>query len=156
MLSRSRLLSIMLAAWAAFTFSFTACSGEDGADGVAGKDAEEVNVDSLAKAIRTKVTKDTKKVDVDSLADAIRSEVTKTLWDSLYAEPYVDTIYNILFDNTYSEDWMDSIREALIDSLKDADYDSAANGGASASSAPRRSSSPRLPRYGSTAPRWKT
>lgn len=124
MLSRSRLLSIMLAAWAAFTFSFTACSGEDGADGVAGKDAEEVNVDSLAKAIRTKVTKDTKKVDVDSLADAIRSEVTKTLWDSLYAEPYVDTIYNILFDNTYSEDWMDSIREALVDSLKDADYDS--------------------------------
>ena len=102
-----RLLSIMLAACAAFTISFTGCSGEDGKDGIAGKDAEEVNVDSLAKVIRTKVT--------------------KTLWDSLYAEPYVDTIYNILFDNTYADNWMDSVREALIDSLKDADYDSLYN-----------------------------
>lgn len=100
----SRLSFFAITAFTAFTIAFTACSGEDGKDGIAGKDAEEV--------------------DVDSLAAAIRKDVTGTLWDSLYAEPYVDTIYNILFDNTYSEKWMDSIREALIDSLKDADYDS--------------------------------
>lgn len=102
--AHSRFSFFAIAAFTAFTIAFTACSGEDGKDGIAGKDAEEVNVDSLAKAIR--------------------SEVTETLWDSLYAEPYVDTIYNILFDNTYSENWMDSIRESLLDSLKDADYDS--------------------------------
>lgn len=84
--------------------AFTACSGEDGKDGVAGKDAEEVNVDSLA--------------------NALREEITGTLWDTLYAEPYVDTVYNILFDNAFGEAWMDSIRQALLDSLKQADYDS--------------------------------
>ena len=104
MKTHSRLSFFAITAFTAFTIAFTACSGEDGKDGIAGKDAEEVDVDSLAKVIRTKVT--------------------KTLWDSLYAEPYVDTVYKILFDNTYSENWMDSIREALIDSLKDADYDS--------------------------------
>ncbi len=46
-----------------------ACSGENGADG---RNAEEVNVDSLATAIR--------------------AEITGTLWDSLYAKPYVDTV----------------------------------------------------------------
>jgi hypothetical protein len=78
-----------------------ACSGENGADG---RDAEEVNVDSLATAIR--------------------SEVTETLWDTLYAKPYVDTVYKILFDNAFGTAWMDSTRQALVDSLKQADYDS--------------------------------
>lgn len=103
----SKLSFFAFAVFTAFMLAFTACSGEDGKDGkdgIAGKDADEVNVDSLAAAIR--------------------SEVTGTLWDSLYAEPYVDSIYNILFDNTYAEDWMDSVRMALIDSLKEADYDS--------------------------------
>lgn len=81
--------------------SLAACSGEDGVDG---KDAEEVNVDSLA--------------------NVLREEITGTLWDSLYAEPYVDTVYNILFDNAFATAWMDSVRNALIDSLKLADYDS--------------------------------
>lgn len=78
-----------------------ACSGENGADG---RDAEEVNVDSLATAIR--------------------SEVTESLWDTLYAKPYVDTVYKILFDNAFGTAWMDSTRQALVDSLKLADYDS--------------------------------
>ncbi len=78
-----------------------ACSGENGADG---RDAEEVNVDSLATAIR--------------------SEVTESLWDTLYAKPYVDTVYKILFDNAFGTAWMDSTRQALVDSLKQADYDS--------------------------------
>ena len=77
------------------------CSGENGADG---RDAEEVNVDSLATAIR--------------------SEVTESLWDTLYAKPYVDTVYKILFDNAFGTAWMDSTRQALVDSLKQADYDS--------------------------------
>ena len=81
--------------------SLTACSGEDGVDG---KDAAEVNVDSLA--------------------NVLRDEITGTLWDSLYAEPYVDTVYNILFDNAFATAWMDSVRNALLDSLKLADYDS--------------------------------
>ena len=78
-----------------------ACSGENGADG---RNAEEVNVDSLATAIR--------------------AEITGTLWDSLYAKPYVDTVYKILFDNAFGTAWMDSTRAALVDSLKQADYDS--------------------------------
>ena len=78
-----------------------ACSGANGADG---RDAEEVNVDSLATAIR--------------------SEVTESLWDTLYAKPYVDTVYKILFDNAFGTAWMDSTRQALVDSLKQADYDS--------------------------------
>ena len=81
--------------------TFTACSGEDGVDG---KYAAEVNVDSLA--------------------NVLREAITGTLWDSLYAEPYVDTVYNILFDNAFASAWMDSVRNALIDSLKLADYDS--------------------------------
>lgn len=77
------------------------CSGENGADG-----------------------RDADPVDVDSLATAIRAEVTETLWDSLYAKPYVDTVYKILFDNAFGTAWMDSTRQALVDSLKQADYDS--------------------------------
>lgn len=84
--------------------TLSACSGEDGADGINGKDAPEVNVDSLA--------------------NVLREEITGTLWDSLYAEPYVDTVYNILFDNAFATAWMDSVRDALLDSLKTADYDS--------------------------------
>ena len=77
------------------------CSGENGADG-----------------------RDADPVDVDSLATAIRAEVTETLWDTLYAKPYVDTVYKILFDNAFGTAWMDSTRQALVDSLKQADYDS--------------------------------
>lgn len=83
------------------TLSLTGCSGEDGVDG---KDAPEVNIDSLA--------------------NVLRDEITGTLWDSLYAEPYVDTVYNILFDNAFATAWMDSVRNALLDSLRTADYDS--------------------------------
>ena len=83
------------------------CSGENGVDGKDGKDAAEVNVDSLASVLR--------------------EEITGTLWDTLYAEPYVDTVYQILFDNAFATSWMDSVREALIDSLKQADYDSLYN-----------------------------
>jgi len=78
-----------------------ACSGENGADG---RNADPVNLDSLATAVR--------------------EEVTETLWDSLYAKPYVDTVYKILFDNAFGSAWMDSARQALVDSLKQADYDS--------------------------------
>ena len=83
------------------------CSGENGVDGKDGKDAAEVNVDSLA--------------------NVLREEITGSLWDTLYAEPYVDTVYQILFDNAFATSWMDSVREALIDSLKQADYDSLYN-----------------------------
>lgn len=106
----SRLSFSALALSAAFALSFTGCSGDNGADGVAGKDGAD--------------GKDAEEVNVDSLAAAIREQVTGTLWDSLYAEPYVDSVYNILFDNTYADKWMDSVREALLDSLKQADYDS--------------------------------
>lgn len=83
-----------------FSVLCLACSGENGTNG---KDAS---------------------VNVDSLANVLRSEITGTLWDTLYAKPYIDTVYNALFDNAFSSSWMDSTREALIDSLKRADYDS--------------------------------
>lgn len=94
----------------AATISLSACSGDNGSDGINGADGKD-----------GKNGKDAKEVNVDSLASAIRDEITGTLWDSLYAEPYVDTVYKILFDNAFSDAWMDSVREALIDSLKDAD-----------------------------------
>ena len=50
--------------------------------------------------------------------------MTESLWDTLYAKPYVDTVYKILFDNAFGTAWMDSTRQALVDSLKQADYDS--------------------------------
>ncbi len=81
-----------------------ACSGEDGVNGVDGKDAAEVNLDSLT--------------------NVLRAEITGSLWDTLYAKPYVDTVYQILFDNAYGESWMDSARHRLVDSLKQADFDS--------------------------------
>ena len=56
-----------------FSVLSLACSGENGSNG---KDAT---------------------VNVDSLANVIRSEITGTLWDSLYAKPYIDTVYNALF-----------------------------------------------------------
>ena len=67
--------------------SLTACSGENGADG---RDADPVNIDSLATAIRNEIS--------DNLRDtltSIREDATGTLWDSLYAEPYVDTVYKV-------------------------------------------------------------
>ena len=104
-----KFLKCTLAAGAsmAIALSGTACSGEDGADGLNGADG-----------------KDAAEVNVDSLANVLREEITGTLWDSLYAEPYVDTVYNILFDNAFASAWMDSVRDALLDSLKAADYDS--------------------------------
>ena len=80
-----------------------ACSGEDGVNGVDGKDAAEVNLDSLT--------------------NVLRAEITGSLWDTLYAKPYVDTVYQILFDNAYGESWMDSARNRLVDSLKQAEFD---------------------------------
>ena len=77
------------------------CSGENGTDG---RNADPVNLDSLATAVR--------------------EEVTESLWDTLYAKPYVDTVYKILFKNAFGTAWMDSTRQALVDSLKQADYDS--------------------------------
>lgn len=97
-------------------FMLTACSGEDGKDGIAGAKGE--------NGIDGKDGKDAKEVNVDSLAKVLREEITGTLWDSLYAEPYVDTVYKILFDNAYGTSWMDSTRQALIDSLNQANYDS--------------------------------
>lgn len=84
--------------------SLSACSGENGVDGEAGKDAVEVNVDSLAQVLR--------------------EEITGSLWDTLYSKPYVDTVYTALFDNAFASSWMDSVRKTLVDSLKQADYDS--------------------------------
>lgn len=89
-----------------------ACSGEDGKEGAVGPAGAEGPKGKDAK------------VNVDSIANVIREEVTGTLWDTLYAEPYVDTVYQILFDNAFGTAWMDSTRQALIDSLKEADYDS--------------------------------
>lgn len=83
-----------------FSVLCLACSGENGASGKDGT------------------------VNVDSLANVIRSEITGTLWDSLYAKPYIDSVYNALFNNAFSSSWMDSTREALIDSLKRGDFDS--------------------------------
>jgi len=80
------------------------CAGEDGRNGVDGKDAAEVNVDSLT--------------------NVLRDEITSSLWDSLYAQPYVDTVYNLLFDNAFATAWMDSVRNELLDSLRMADFDS--------------------------------
>ncbi len=82
-------------------FMMASCSGENSADG---RDADPVTLDSLATAVR--------------------EEVTKSLWDTLYAKPYVDTVYKILFKNAFGTAWMDSTRHALVDSLKQADYDS--------------------------------
>ncbi|MCQ2055497.1 MAG: hypothetical protein MJY82_09450 [Fibrobacter sp.] len=103
----------------AATISITACSGDNGADGVNGTDG--------VNGVDGKDGKDGKnatEVNVDSLAQILREEITGTLWDSLYAEPYVDTVYQILFDNAFADAWMDSVREALVDSLLEADFDS--------------------------------
>lgn len=107
----ARLAVASLAAFLA-TSTFVACSGEDGKDGAVGATGAEGPKGKDAK------------VNVDSIANAIREEVAGTLWDSLYAEPYVDTVYKILFDNAFGTAWMDSTRQALIDSLKEADFDS--------------------------------
>ena len=82
---------------------FCACSEDIGTEGAYGKNT---------------------KINIDSLADVLREEITGTLWDSLYAKPYIDTVYKTLFDNTFASKWMDSIRNALLDSLKESDYDS--------------------------------
>lgn len=100
-------------------FMLTACSGEDGKDGIAGAKGEN-GIDGKDG----KDGKDAKEVNVDSLAKVLHEEIAATLWDSLYAEPYVDTVYKILFDNAYGTSWMDSTRQALIDSLNQANYDS--------------------------------
>ena len=99
--------------------SLSACTGENGADG---RDADPVNLDSLATAIREEISENLR----DTLT-SIREDATETLWDSLYAEPYVDTVYKILFDNAYGTAWMDSTRQALLDSLNQSNYDSLYN-----------------------------
>lgn len=101
MRSRKFLFSSLLLAG---FLAFTACSGEAGKDGINGKDAAEVNVDSLAKVIR--------------------EDISEKFMDSLNKEPYIDTLYNELFNNTLGDAWMDSVRSALVDSLKLASYDS--------------------------------
>ena len=128
----SRVLSSALAVCTAFTLS--ACSGDSGDDGIAGTDGRDgvSGIDGKDGASGKdgkdgkdgRDGKDAAEVNVDSLAQVLRDEITGTLWDSLYAEPYVDTVYKILFDNAYSAAWMDSTRQALLDSLKLADYDS--------------------------------
>ena len=97
-------------------FSLSACSGENG---INGRDAEPVNVDSLTAVIREEISENLR----DTLV-SIRDDATGTIWDSLYAEPYVDTVYKILFDNAYGTAWMDSTRQVLLDSLNQANYDS--------------------------------
>lgn len=116
----SKISSSALALCLAFTLA--ACSGEDGSDGVAGVNGKDGISGTDGKD--GKDGKDAAEVNVDSLAQVLREEITGTLWDSLYAEPYVDTVYKILFDNAYGTSWMDSTRQVLIDSLKQADYDS--------------------------------
>ena len=130
----------------ASTLSLTACSGEDGVNGADGKDAAEIDVDSLAKAIRDDISeklmdslynvdddnngkdgKDAKEVNVDSLAKVIREDISSKFMDSLEKKPYIDTVYNELFNNTLGDAWMDSVRNALVDSLKGASYDSLYN-----------------------------
>lgn len=85
-------------------FVFQGCSGENGVNGVNGES-----------------------VNADSLASVLRDEITMSLWDSLYAKPYIDSVYELLFNNAFSDAWMDSTREALLDSLNQANYDSLYN-----------------------------
>jgi len=87
----------------ALSIALCACSGENGVDGKDGKNAE---------------------INIDSLANVLREEITGSLWDTLYAKPYVDTVYNALFDNTFASKWMDSVRNAMLDSLRESDFDS--------------------------------
>lgn len=110
MKANSLVRSFILPAFAAVVFCLAGCSGEDGKDGISGTDGAD--------------GKNAAEVNVDSLAGVLRDEITGTLWDSLYAKPYVDSVYNILFDNALATAWMDSVRDALVDSLKEADYDS--------------------------------
>jgi hypothetical protein len=128
----SRVLSSALAVCTAFTLS--ACSGDSGDDGIAGTDGRDgvSGIDGKDGASGKdgkdgkdgRDGKDAAEVNVDSLAQVLRDQITGSLWDSLYAEPYVDTVYKILFDNAYATAWMDSTRQVLLDSLKRADYDS--------------------------------
>ena len=101
----------------ALSLCLVACSGADGKDGIAGADGRDGR-DGLA-GTNGKDGRDGKDavVNIDSLAEAIRIEVTGSLWDSLYAKPYVDTVYNILFENALGTAWMDSTRQAIIDSI---------------------------------------
>ena len=101
----------------ALSLCMVACSGADGKDGIAGADGRDGR-DGLA-GTNGKDGRDGKDavVNIDSLAEAIRTEVTGSLWDTLYAKPYVDTVYNILFENALGTAWMDSTRQAIIDSL---------------------------------------
>lgn len=104
----------------ALSFCIVACSGADGKDGIAGADGRDGR-DGLAgtngKDGAPGADGKDAVVNIDSLAKVLRGEVSKSILDSLYAEPYVDTVYRNLFDQAFGEAWMDSTRQAIIDSL---------------------------------------
>ena len=115
----------------ALSFCMVACSGADGKDGIAGADGRDGR-DGLAgtngKDGAPGVDGKDAVVNIDSLAKVLRGEVSKSILDSLYAEPYVDTVYRNLFDNAFGKAWMDSTRQAIIDSLYAESYMDSVNG----------------------------
>lgn len=115
----------------ALSLCIVACSGADGKDGIAGADGRDGR-DGLAgtngKDGAPGVDGKDAVVNIDSLAKVLRGEVSKSILDSLYAEPYVDTVYRNLFDNAFGKAWMDSTRQAIIDSLYAESYMDSVNG----------------------------
>ena len=115
----------------ALSFCIVACSGADGKDGIAGADGRDGR-DGLAgtngKDGAPGADGKDAVVNIDSLAKVLRGEVSKSILDSLYAEPYVDTVYRNLFDNAFGKAWMDSTRQAIIDSLYAESYMDSVNG----------------------------
>ena len=115
----------------ALSFCMVACSGADGKDGIAGADGRDGR-DGLAgtngKDGAPGADGKDAVVNIDSLAKVLRGEVSKSILDSLYAEPYVDTVYRNLFDNAFGKAWMDSTRQAIIDSLYAESYMDSVNG----------------------------
>ena len=112
----------------ALSLCMVACSGADGKDGIAGADGRDGR-DGLA-GTNGKDGRDGKDaiVNIDSLAEVIRKEVSGSIWDSIYSEPNVDTVYKNLFDNAFGKAWMDSTRQAIIDSLYAESYMDSVNG----------------------------
>lgn len=115
----------------ALSLCLVACSGADGKDGIAGADGRDGR-DGLAgtngKDGAPGADGKDAVVNIDSLAKVLRGEVSKSILDSLYAEPYVDTVYRNLFDNAFGKAWMDSTRQAIIDSLYAESYMDSVNG----------------------------
>lgn len=115
----------------ALSLCMVACSGADGKDGIAGADGRDGR-DGLAgtngKDGAPGANGKDAVVNIDSLAEVIRKEVSGSIWDSLYSEPNVDTVYKNLFDNAFGKAWMDSTRQAIIDSLYAESYMDSVNG----------------------------